>query len=428
MDKYLIKYLRDNTSNKLSSKYIDFFKIELDWHIYNSDRHIANSYHRNSKIAFKSKLYTLLQYLNALFEKPIGIDKSHLNILSTVSFSNQNDISNLGFNFYTPVWKAVGRKNVVGDLKIIMWHEDIQRLIKRKDFYLYLDLKLHQQLEIFQNHLISKFTKLNFEALFLSTDQYFYSKYAIDVFKIMQKPSFVFLHGLPAIYSLEVDNRADYLMVWSKKIRQNYLNAGFDPNKVKVIGNPKYKNIDAKKNLRSDLSDVLIIPVSSANWHQHEYDSTVITDKSMVVLYLYKVQSVLKKLGINKARYRTHPSINKKWVHAFLDQEFFFCDDQPLADSLERSSLLIGATSTVLLESLISGVNYIVFEPKDDNDVNMAGYKLVPPFDGSEEKLMVANTEEELEKMIQFNAITNYTLVHDYIQDFDASILNELIK
>jgi hypothetical protein len=171
----------------------------------------------------------------------------------------------------------------------------------------------------------------------------------------------------------------------------------------------------------------LIIPVSSVTWHQHEYDNTVVNDCSMIVLYLYKVQSVLKKLGIKKARYRPHPSLNGEWVHAFLDQNFFIRDSEKLTASLNRSSLVIGANSTVMLESLIQGVNYMAFDPQDNNGINLSGYKAVPPFDGCEEKLMLANNETELEYMLKSNAITDYSLVHDYIQDFDLAILKEII-
>jgi hypothetical protein len=427
MDTYLIKYLRDNSTTELSAKYIDFFKIELDWHIYNSEKYISPSYHRNPKVAITAKLYHRLQYLNAIFETPKNIRSKDLNVLSAIGLTDSS-LPNSGFSFFSPIWHAFGRKKIFGDQKTFKWHRDIQDLIRNKDFHLYLNPELHQQLEDFQNHLVKQYSKHNFRALLLHSDQYFYSKYCIEVFKKMGKPSFVFSHGLPAIYSLEVDHRSDYLMVWSEKIKQNYINVGFDADKVKVVGNLKYKKIEKKKELRSDLSDVLVIPVSSVLWHQHEYDNTVITDKSMVVLYLYKVQTVLKKMGVKRARYRVHPSIDKKWVHAFLDHAFYICDLEELSASLSKSSLVIGATSTVLLESLINGVNYILFEPKEENNINMAGFKLVPPFDGSDEKIMTANDEDELEKLLKFNAITDYSLVNDYIQDFDLSVLKELIK
>jgi hypothetical protein len=163
-------------------------------------------------------------------------------------------------------------------------------------------------------------------------------------------------------------------------------------------------------------------------WHQHEYNNTVVNDASMVVLYLYKVQKVLLRLGIKSARYRPHPSINKKWIQSFLDPDFYELDTEVLATSLNKSSLVIGANSTVVLEALMQGVNYIAFDPKDEHGVNMSGYTSVPPFDGTEEKLMMAKDEAELEKMVKANAMTDYALVHDFIQDFDLTPLKDIIN
>lgn len=428
MDKYLIKYLVENTDSELSRKYIDFFKAELDWHMYISETHISKSYHRDRVISIEEKLKRLYQYANALFVKSNIKPSKNIKVLSTLYLPIINSLAELNIDSYSPVWHPISAKNIFGDLKTIKWHKGIQNRIRNDDFHLFLESEFHNELEVFQQHLLTQYQNQDFRALFLYTDQYFYSKYNIDIFKKMDRPSLVFSHGMPGGYMLEVDNRADYLMVWSEKIKNNYINAGFDFSKIKVVGNPLYKNLEKEKTLRSDLSDVLVIPVSSITWHQHEYDNTVISDNSMVVLYLYKVQSVLKRLGLKKARYRTHPTINKEWVHAFLDQDFYICDTEPLSTSLNRSSLVIGSNSTVLLEALIHGVNYIGFDPKQENDVNMSGYKSVPPFDGTEEKLMLSDNEEDLEKMIRSNAMTDYSLVHEYIQDFDLSVLKEIIN
>ncbi len=428
MDKYLIKYLIENTDNVLSKKYLDFFKVELDWHIYNSEIHISKAYHRDRATSIKERLLGLYQYTNALL-LPSNLYSSKLTkVLSTINLPAKNTLSDLGFVSHSPIWFPVGKKNIFGDLETLKWHLDMQKRIRNDDFYLFLESKFHEQLEVFQEHLLAQYVKKDFRALLLQTDEYFYSKYSIDIFKKMDRPSFVFTHGLPGIYSLEVDNRSDYLLVWSQKIKESYIKAGFEPSKVKVVGHPRYKNLPKEKNLRSDLSDILIIPVSSVTWHQHKYSDTIMNDKSLVVLYLYKVQTVLKKLGVKKARYRAHPSINKDWVYAFLDQDFYIRDTESLSDSLRHSSLVIGSNSTVLLDTLIQGVNYIAFDPKEENGVNMSGYKSVPPFDGSEEKLMICYDEAELEKMLRFNAMTDYTLVHEYIQDFDLTVLKEIIK
>jgi hypothetical protein len=432
MDKYLIKYLVENADNELSKKHIDFFKVELDWHIYNSEAHISKTHHRIRETILKKKILYLYQYFYALFLQSNSVQSNKLKVLSTLHTTGNSkmnhSLSDLGFVSYSPIWYPVEKINVFGDWKTLKWHLDMQNRIEKEDFFTFLEPKFHTQLEEFQQHLLMHYQKQDFRALFLYTDQYFYSKYSIDIFKKMDRPSLIFTHGLPGIYSLEVDNRADYLMVWSEKIKQNYIKVGFSPSKIKVVGNQDYKNLPKTKDLRSDLSDVLIIPVSSVTWHQHEYNNTVVNDKSMVVLYLYKVQSVLKKLGIKRARYRVHPSINRDWVHAFLDQDFYVCDTQTLTDSLARTSLVIGSNSTVLLEALIQGVNYIAFDPKEENGVNMSGYKSVPPFDGSEEKLMMCYEEDELEKMLRCNPLTDYSLVHEFIQDFDVTVLKEIIK
>ncbi|AXB55381.1 hypothetical protein [Flavobacterium fluviale] len=428
MQKYLIKYLKENSESELSKKYIDFLKVELDWHIYNSERHIANVCHRDRKITLKQKITDLYKYSNALLSSNSVKESDKLNVLTAVNFSNKNSFSDFGIKLYSPIWSALGKNNISGNYTSLKFHLKIQNLIRNEDFYLYLNKELHKELESYQSHFIEQYTKNDFRALFLSTDEYFYSKYFIDVFKKMDRPSFVFSHGLPGLYSRDVDHRADYLMVWSEKIKNNYINAGFDKSKVKVIGSSKFANLPKSKILRSSLTDVLVIPISSANWHQYGYDNIVLTDKSMIVLYLYQVQNVLKKLGIKKAKYRPHPSVNKEWIHAFLDHDFYICDQEDLQTSLDKSTLVIGSTSTVLFEALMNGVNYVVFEPKDENGINMAAFKTVPPFDGSEKKIVIANDETELEKVLKFNAVTDYNVIFEYIQDFDEDVLKELIK
>ncbi len=428
MDTYLIKYLVDTADDELSKKYIDFFKAELDWQLYISETHMSKNYFRDRRKSIKEELLALYQYTHAVaFSKHLK-SSSNSKILSTVYFPNKDQFSGLQMDLYSPVWHPVGKTNIYGDVKTLQWHKNIQKRIRYDDFHLFLKPEFHKELEYFQQHLLKQYTKQDFKALFLYTDQYFYSKYSIDIFKKMDRPSFVFTHGMPGIYNLEVDNRADYLMMWSEKIKQNYIKAGFLESKLHVVGHPRYSKIPKGITLRSDLTDVLVIPVSSVTWHQHTYGDPVVNDASRVVLYLYTVQKVLQALGVQKARYRSHPSINQSWIHSFLDPDFYVFDTEALPTSLQRASLVIGSNSTVVLEALLQGVNYMAFDPKDEHGVNMSGYTSVPPFDGSEEKLMMADNETELGKMIRANAMTDASLVHDYIQEFDLSVLKKLIN
>lgn len=428
MDTYLINYLIDTADDELSKKYIDFFKVELDWQLYISETHMSKNYFRDRKKTLKEELLTLYQYANAVVFFKNRTASNSSKILSTVYFPNKKQFSDLQIESYSPVWHPVGKTNIYGDLKTLNWHKNIQKRIRHDAFHVFLETQFHTKLEQFQQHLLKHYTQQDFSALFLYTDQYFYSKFSIDIFKKMDRPSFIFTHGMPGIYNLEVDNRADYLMVWSEKIKQNYIKAGFQESKLKVVGHPRYSNIPKDIPLRSGLTDVLVIPVSSVTWHQHTYGEPVVNDASRVILYLYKVQKVLQSLGVKKARYRSHPSINQSWIHSCLDPNFYVFDTEPLSASLQRSCLVIGSNSTVVLEALLQGVNYLAFDPKDEQGVNMSGYTSVPPFDGSEEKLMLAENETELEKMIKANAMTNYSLVNDYIQEFDLSVLKKLIN
>jgi len=315
----------------------------------------------------------------------------------------------------------------LGDLKTISWYRSINRTVRAGNIQKFLNLEFHQEFLSIQSHLIDQYKKFDIRALFIRSDVYYMSKFALDLFDQMNLPTFIFTHGLPAIYSLEVDNRSDFLMVWGEKMRQNYINVGFDPAKIKIVGHPSYQKVSKYQKLAFDFSDVLVVPVSASLGHQNEYNRTVLMDKSATVLYLYKVQKVLEKLGVSKARFRVHPSINRNWIYSFLDQNFYGIDTSSLDDSFKKTSLVIGATSTVFLEALIRGVNYIVYEPKNEEGLSMLNTTLVPPFDGSDSKVKTAHNEYDLEKLLSEKALTDYTIVHDYIQDFDLSVLKEIL-
>lgn len=426
MEEYLINYLKVSTNDCLVKKYVDLFKVELDWFIYNYGEHVSSSYKRDCKLSLKSRLYRQLQIINTLLNKPIN-SKVHSNVLSSVYFADSQLLLSLGYNPISSIFQPVGLKNILGDreaIKLLGYKRDaiskgIFRELHNPEFY--------SHLESYKKILLKQSREYNFAALFLYTDQYFESKYLIDIFKTIQKPSFVFSHGLPAIYSLEVDNRADFLMVWGDKIKQNYINAGFDKNKIYVTGSSKYLRIDKRCKLRNTLDDVLVVPCSSLSVHQHEWGTPVLIDRSMIILYLYEIQSVLKKVGISHARFRPHPSIDKDWVYTFLDHNFYEIDKEHLVTSLERSSLVIGATSTLFLETLMNGVNYLIYEPQNKGQTRLRE-PAVPPFDGTEHDIEIANSTDELEYMLRYKYQTNLNVLDGYIRPLDLSILKDIIR
>ena len=108
--------------------------------------------------------------------------------------------------------------------------------------------------------------------------------------------------------------------------------------------------------------------------------------------------------------------------------DFFVFDDAPLAESLHAASLVIGPTSTVLLEATYHGVNFVFYEPQE-NKADLMDNPLVPPFDGSDPKLPTARNEEELHEILHHKIMMDKTLFNDYIKTpFDISFLEKIIK
>lgn len=427
MERYLINYLKENTSDEIVRKYVDFFKIELDWYIYNYGEHLSRRYLRDYRGTLKDRVCQKLQCISTLYGK-LSLKKGHKNILSSVYFSDKTLLSSLGFNAFSSIFQPVGRNQIVGDEKSIAIKNKIECSLSKGIFTDLYNKDFFYALEELQTTILHTYQNLDLRALFLFTDQYFASKYLIDVFRQMNCPSMIFSHGLPAIYSKDVDNRSDYLMVWGEKIKENYVNAGFDSNKIKVVGNVKYKKVPISRKLKNSLDNVLIIPCSSVLWHQHEWNTPRLVDRSMIVLYLYQVQRVLQRLGIKHARFRPHPAIDNSWVYGFLDKDFYEIDDKPFPDSIHSSSLVIGATSTTFLETLMEGVNYLLYEPIDEKGLDLQQSKKVPPFDGSIPDLCIARSENDLEYMIKEKYQTRADILEGYMQPLDLSVLKEIIK
>jgi hypothetical protein len=83
----------------------------------------------------------------------------------------------------------------------------------------------------------------------------------------------------------------------------------------------------------------------------------------------------------------------------------------------------------VFLESLINGVSYLVYEPRLENGNGLDNNPVVAPFDGSNIKVPVAKSEDELLELIKQKSKVDLSILSDYIDpDFDAKIILEKIK
>ena len=133
-----------------------------------------------------------------------------------------------------------------------------------------------------------------------------------------------------------------------------------------------------------------------------------------MIAYLYQVQSALKARGVLRARLRPHPSDNPAWFTKFIDNEFYTLDTRPLANTLADSSLVVGPVSTVFLEAIQAGINYLVYEP-GSLEVDTVGLERIPPFDRSDSRLTVCYTVSELEGALGALRPVDTSILRDYL-------------
>ena len=134
-------------------------------------------------------------------------------------------------------------------------------------------------------------------------------------------------------------------------------------------------------------------------------------------------------MGVTKARFRPHPSENISWYLKFIDKNFYIADTDELSVSLAKSTVVIGPTSTVFIESLLSGINYVVFEPTLDNGYSFDNFKIVPPFNNLDTRLKCANNMEMLYKILNEKIKVDSSIISDYCKsEFNIEMIIEIIK
>lgn len=424
MDKYLLKYIRDISKEELVKKYIDFLKVDLDGFFYANGGDINANYGALRTIDLKFYLSFIKNIvLSENAQKWLSRER---NILSFVplplSLEKDCNISLIG-SFLQPMNTPIIKNLETIKLKWILSH-----LITKRKFNEIVTYQTATLLEEYNEKLVNCYSKYNFRALFVSHGEPFLYKYHIDIFKKLKRPSFIFLHGLPAIYNLETEKNSDYLLVWGDKIKENYINAGFNVDRIIVTGHHRFKSIPVIGKLRNSFDDVLVATTASNVWSPHDWDygTFPIYDSSLIVLYCYSVQNVLQQLGINHARLRLHPSVNRKWMKSFIDNDFYTLDTLSLSESLNKATLVIGPTSTICLEAMFAGVNYVVYE-LGENKHDIHNFPLVPPFDGSDDNLVVANTEEDLLYALKNKFLNSSNLLDGYLRPFDFEAINNVL-
>jgi len=423
---YLIDYIRENFN--VDKGILESIKYELDQHIYYYGRQFKYPKERQYDLANRitERTKKILKHYASLISSICTPDiiNGKKNILSNAYFSTNAELNKLNFNVYRPPWNIGRDFKVLTNQEILREVEYFKKSFQRKSFIDLISQEFINKIQTFKSKQKKYFLDNEIDALFVPNDVSFFENISINIFRQINRPSFIFLHGLPGRYNNIDENKTDYLIVWGEKIKEHYVRAGIVQDKIFVSGHPYYKELRFK-DLRFNLDTPLII-TKSMSGAQHN-DKVRLADRGNLILYLYMIQSVLREFGVKRVRFRPHPSENSAWYLKFIDKAFYQVDQKDFKQSLQKSSVVIGPTSTVFLEALYNGVNYVCFEPSR-NDMGLFNYEIVPPFDGSDERLPVAQNEAQLAYIIKENIKTDMSIFYEYVKmPFDLSFVKSMI-
>lgn len=403
--------------------YIELLQYEINKRIYhygdNFRYPMVERHFRDVLLEIRSFLYKSVNQKNGSSRK--------LKILSNAYFSFNNELKRIGFEPFTPWWNLSSKAPYVKGMNFLFRTSQVCQKIKFYPLNEIITQDFFKIIEEYHFKALRMVEKSSVSSLIVCQDLGFHERLYIDIFKSLGRPTFMYTHGgIPVVYNGVDDNRADYLMVWGNAIKERYIDAGIKKDKILVAGHPNYLINNIKK-LKFSFEDILVLTKAPQGAPS---DSTKVTlfDKGNGIIFLLEIQNVLMQIGVKSARLRLHPSENPKWYRKYLDNDFYKIDQYDLALSLKKATLVIGGTSTVFLESLFYGVNYLVFEPTDSN-IDVYGIPIRNPFDGSDPRVPVCKTTADLKHVLDTKECCNPYLLEDYFKThFDISFLKEIIK
>lgn len=390
-------------------------KFELDQKYYHYGDHFKNNietscpFFKNIKKKISAYKGSVDFFKNKIFSSP----KSGKTIVSTAYLSASKYLSMQEINITGAPWALRNDSSVQFNHKLFSicrsFEEKISLASPRELVSAEFIDKVYQMKKVLKEF----YSQKNIVAGLFPNDVGFFESISIAVLKELSKKSFVYIHGLPAYYEKGTYDSPDYVLVYGESVKSHLIKIGIIPSKILIVGHPSIK--PKSINVRSSLENILVLG-SSHPGAQLKLDQVTLWDRGNIILYCHHIQEVLEQMGVKQVSFRPHPSENVKWYEKHIDLNFFKLDTKtPIESLLSQSSLVIGPTSTVALEALSSGVNYIVYEPfSQRNEKESTTYGLVPPFDGNDERLVVAKNLSELKDCLVKNKKSSAELLSDY--------------
>jgi hypothetical protein len=321
--------------------------------------------------------------------------------------------------WYKPVYIKSSCKNYWGSYKLVCYHIYLNLIFENLKTK-YINTIWFNQVLINYERVLSLCLK-NCTDIVVDQDMGFFENFMLKVAMKRSIRTHLYFHGLKAWYNKFDEHRVDFLYVWGRKMRDNYIERGYERDKIVSLGNSSFNNISVKTK-DTDLSNVLVLtkPINGANPSYSEFHTSTYN----CIYYLRLIEDSLKSLGILSAVVRVHPSENPNWYSSILSA-FWKVSRNTMELDLEKASICIGPTSTMLLHCLYRNLNYIAFEYVDEYLNDLHGMPIVPPFDKSESRLPVAFSQKELVEILKSKINSDPGLLMDYVdRDFDLGNFN----
>lgn len=325
-----------------------------------------------------------------------------------------------------PPWMYSLKKDTCLSMQVVSAIKKIDKEVEKESVKLLLSSNFIGLMSIYEEQFLKLLKEKNVRALVFANDLGFYENLSLKIAKKSEISSFVYLHGLPARYNNIDDNRADYLIVWGQGIKNLYVASGVSEEKILTLPHPIYSNYEQTK-LESNFDNVLVLSkaISATPCISTEL---ILPDRSTILLYLELVKENLKKLGVVKASLRLHPSEDPDFYDKNMPDEFYSIEKQTKNESLLKATLVVGPTSTMLLDTIKAGKNYILFDPVTDG-LTLEGAPLVAPFTG-DSFIKLSNDFVEMKQNIENPEINiNFKKLNDFfaVNESDSKRIEKII-
>lgn len=413
-------------TRRLDPSLLELLKYDIDRHIFHYGAHFSHPYEtensaQDHSLVFSETVTKLTSYLRELERQPhwphdfIGGYQTDKLIFSSAYVSNDpslwsESLRRAGLCTAPPPWmNATSRSDSETILRGCL--SLIPGLFRLGLNHLLSDEML-ELLRIGRSLLDRLYSHTAVAGLLLPYTFPFFESSSLRHLRELQKPTVLCLHGIPGSYRWRSGNfPVDYIAVWGPAIRDNYIAEGFPADRIILTGHPTSEVARSSRQPRFDTEKVVVLtrPITGAPAR----NLPLVQNRSTTLDYINRVQIALEKVGVRSAVLRPHPSESPQWYYRHITS-FYQIDTGPISQLLQSATLFIGGPSTILLDALMHGINYLTFEPRD---LTAGTYfqDVAPPFNGSNPCFPCAFTDEELLALLRNRSICNKEGLEPYV-------------